>query len=166
MKKIIFLFATVALLLSSCEGPRGPMGPQGPPGTPGTSGEGMNWEIINLTVYSGDWEPFYQNGLFLYYRYIFDLPELDEFIYDKGQYNTYLRRPEGNSEVQTELEVTDYIEDADGYRWERTISSDYMFERADGRIKSSVAFYVKFSDFYDGPDSRPETMKFRVVLMW
>ena len=163
MKKIIFLFATVALLLSSCEGPRGQMGPQGPPGTPG---EGMNWEIINLTVRSGDWEPFYQDGLFLHYRYIFDLPELDEFIYDKGQYITYIRYPEGNDEVQQLLPSVSNHENEYGERWTRTVDCDYMYRRVGGTIKSTIAIYVKDNDFSESPEARPETLKFRVVLMW
>jgi len=161
MKKIIFLFAAVALLLSSCEGPRGPMGPQGP------QGEGMNWEIINLTVNQSSWESFHdQNGLFLHYRCILDLPELDEFIYDKGTYITYIRRPEGNNEVQQLLPVTYYNEDEDGYLWERTVDCDYMYERVNGRVKSSIAIYVKDNDFYEGSENRPGRMNFRVVLMW
>ena len=160
MKKIIFLFATIALLLSSCEGPRGPMGPQGPQGE-------MNWEIIDLTVNPSSWEPFYDsNKLFLHYRCILDLPELDEFIYDKGTYITYIRHSEGNNEVQELLPAISNHENEFGDLWTRTINCDYMYKRTGGTIKSSIAIYVKDNDFYEGSENRPGKMKFRVVLMW
>ena len=165
MKNLISLLAVI-LLLASCEGPMGPRGPQGPQGKPGEPGEGVSWDIIPLTVRPGDWVKIYDNNnLFLYYQCIIDLPEMDEFVYDKGLYITYIRLPEGNNEVQRILPYTFYNE-TDGQLWQRTIDCDYMYQFSGGKVKSTIALYVKDSDFYDGNANRPGRMDFRVVLMW
>ena len=158
--KYIFSLLAVVLFFASCEGPMGPRGPQG------SQGEGMNWEIIDLTATPSGWERVYdRNGLFLEYRCIFDLPEMSEFVYDKGAYLTYVRLPEGNSEIQQILPVT-IDNEYNGYFWQRTIECNYMYEFERGMVKSTIAIVVRDSDFNEGAENLPGRMNFRVVLMW
>ena len=170
MKKVFYLLIA-ALFFVACEGPMGPRGPQGPQGPqgqqgPGVNGEGVNWNIIDITVLTNHWEKIYDNhNQFLYYRSVINLPEMDEFVYDSGLYITYIRLKEGNNETQRVLPYTFYNE-TDGKLWGRTIDCDYMYEFSGGRVKSTIAIYVKDSDFYEGSDNRPGRMDFRTVLMW
>jgi hypothetical protein len=75
MKKLLPALLAVVCLMS-CEGPMGP---------PGTPAEQTQWNPVYYTVKTQDWhliggedEP---NS---YYQYVFDEPELTDFIYKEG----------------------------------------------------------------------------------
>jgi hypothetical protein len=80
MKKFLFTLP-VMLLMAACTGPMGPSGPRGAQGPPGNP----NVMAFNYFVNPNNW---IQNGTsgfenFGYYA-PFALPELDEFLFEKG----------------------------------------------------------------------------------
>jgi len=157
MKKyILSLFALLAII--SCEGPMGPRGPQGPPGPAGEDGYGINWSVVNLYIAPNMWKAFYDNnGLFLYWRCIADVPELTKFIYDEGLCIVYRKTMDGKVEVQEPLTKIVFNEEANGYLWQQAIVYDFS--------PGEVAFYVQSSDFGD-ENNRPPRMDFRIVMIW
>jgi hypothetical protein len=154
MKKKLF-FLTAILFLLSCEGPEGPMGPRGPKGDKGDPG--TKWEVISLTVYSHQWVPVVDsNNLFLHYKCILSLPELDKFIFDEGICIATIKLMDDNYEVHQPLPYVLYGDYVDGTLWEQTVEYDYSI--------GSIGFYVKTDDFNE--NARPETMTFKVTLLW
>lgn len=146
MKKLLFLLGIVWLSIG-CTGPQGPQGPQGP------AGEGALSATIEFTIYSQDWQVQRDgSGAFIGYWYEIPVPELDNYIYKNGLYNTYLI--DGN--VQIPLPLIVYNE-TDGTYWEKKISCDYAV--------GSVAVYYQENDFQN-ESYRPETMTFRIQLIW
>lgn len=54
----------LGIIFSACEGPVGPEGPQGPAGPQGERGPaGYEIEVVNLTMYSSNFEDFRGEGL-------------------------------------------------------------------------------------------------------
>lgn len=147
MKKLLFLLGIVWLSIG-CTGPQGPQGPQGP------AGEGALSATIEFTIESEHWlVQRDSNGAFIGYWYEIPVPELDNYIYKNGLYNTYLI--DGN--VQIPLPLIVYNE-TDGKYWEKKISCDYAV--------GSVAVYYQENDFAN-ENYRPEgTMTFRIHLIW
>lgn len=145
MKKLIILIA-VAFFAFGCEGPQGPPGPQGRPG------EGVSKSTVEFTLYSKDWKKWTtDNGAFLGWTFVADVPELTKPIFERGLCNVYLW--EGN--IQKQLPVTIYNE-IDGQPYEGLIWYDFAV--------GSVAFYYQENDFKN-ENVRPATMNFRIQLI-
>lgn len=159
MKRIArYSLIIIAAALTACIGPQGPQGPQGEQGEPGIS---TQWEVINLTVPTDDWELVSStDGTNPYYRAKFDVPELDDFIYDQGLTKCYIEFNRGtNNAYQQELPYVRHFEAYENDQqiiWTQTVDYDFGI--------GFVNVYVTFSDFF--VDERPETMDFRLVLMW
>ena len=122
------------------------------------------WEIVHIPVEKSDWQWIADRG---HFEAIFDLPELDEFIYENGAVLAYLFIGEqGVDEVQNALPyVRTYpAEDDQGnlVTFTETISYGVMF-KAGG--KSNIAFYIQASDLLEDPEA-PNMYNFRVVLIW
>lgn len=149
---VVLLFCFFALL--SCEGP---MGPQGLPGEGGSK-----WFVETYTVKSADWELVggEPDELGTYYMYEFDEPALTDFIFKKGNVMGYLVETlRDGSEVQTPLPCVIHKAEVNAgveHLWTETYTFDFM--------QRSVAFYVRYSDFYTG--NLPPTCKFRLVMTW
>lgn len=159
MKKLFYLMV-IALAAVACEGP---MGPQGPAGEDGADGTSTSWEIIDLNVPSDNWELQYgaEDGSNPYYTASFDIPEIDDFVYDSGLTMCYIEFNKG-TEYRTQ-QILPYVRHYEGYDesnaqfiWTQTVDYEY----AEGR----VTIFVTYSDFY--VDQKPEAMDFRLVLMW
>ncbi len=154
MKKVL-LFLSIILLSFSCTGPMGPEGPRGPQGVPGEDGN-VGKLILDYTINSNDWERITDsNGLFLYYQYVFDEFEIDDYIYNDGVIVAYLEVAENNYTLQKPLPYIINNEDSQGNIWFQTIEYDYGVE--------SICFYVKNSDFRE---DRPGNLNFRVAFVW
>jgi hypothetical protein len=83
MRKLLTLAVAIGLF-AACTGPQGPRGPQGPAGNPSVF-------AFNYFVGPNNWV---QNGVigtenFGFYA-PFDLPELDEFLFEKGAVLVYM----------------------------------------------------------------------------
>jgi len=149
MKKILlFIFAFAAL---SCTGPAG---------RDGLDGEGMNWFVKTYQINSNQWERVGGvNELNSYFRAEVLIPELTEFVYEKGNVFCYMFQIVDGTEVQTLLPYTVPLGDNDGsgeILWTETYACDFT--------PGSVMFYVNYSDFYT--KEQPPTCSFRVVLNW
>lgn len=127
--------------------------------------EFTQWEIVPYEVKNTDWQ---WNAQERRYEAIYDLPELNESIYESGAVLGYIfLGKQGEDEVQKILPYshTYYGTDDQGNITEtftETISYDVMYA-AGG--KSSVAFYIQASDVYKDPEA-PITYNFRIVLIW
>ena len=145
MKKAFLLFF-VAVLAASCDGP------MGPPGRDGRDGL-ANKRIIDIDVASRQWRVAYdENGNRFYYAQ-FDMPEITQAIYDNGGVFAY-HELNGYQQV---LPYTRHNKEY-GIEWTRTIDFEFT--------TGTITFYVTDSDFADTPNAWPETMFFRVVLIW
>ena len=139
------------MLLVSCEGPAGR------DGYDGRDGEGMEWEILNYTVYDTDWvlvgKP---EEIGSYFMYKFNESMLTKFIFEKGNVSGY-RWLDDNT--QTTLSQAEYM--SEKIKGEYYFFSDtYSFTFSPG----AITFYVDYSDFATG--TRPPTCDFRIVLNW
>jgi len=125
--------------------------------------EFTQWEIINITVNVNDWE---WNADFAQWEAIYNLPELDEFIYENGAQLGYVFiGQQGVNEVQKLLPYVDTYyagDDENGIPiyFTETISVDYQFGNP-----STVAFYIKDSQLAQD-DGAPQLYNFRIVLIW
>ena len=151
MKKKLFLLSAVIILLVSCEGPAGR------DGLDGLKGEGMEWEVLNYTIFESDWvlvgKP---NELGSYYMYKFNESKLTKYIFEFGNVLGY-RWLDDNT--QTTLSQSDFMGEV--LHGERVYFSDtYSFTFSPG----SITFYVDYSDF--GTQTLPPTCDFRIVLNW
>lgn len=115
--------------------------------TPDTS-----WKVITVRVLSSDWVASVDNnGQNLYYSCSVNLPELSAFIYQNGIVQTsYVK-----DGVQLPLPYVRHHENTDGNLWTTTVDNEYEVGR--------MYLYVTNSDFFN---ERPETMNFRIVLLW
>lgn len=114
--------------------------------------ENIAIKVINLQVNSRDWQEYTDNdGFNLYYSASFNMPEITKNVYDFGNVNTYITF----DQAQQILPYVRHYENEVGNMWTRTV--DYEYEPGKLRI------FVTNSDFYR---LQPETMTFRVVLMW
>ncbi len=121
------------------------------------------WKIIPFEIKAKDWK---WNDEFAQWEVFGELPELTEFIYEKGIALGYifLGTP-GKDEVQKMLPYVETIYDGDDDAgnpiiFTETISCDFQFGKP-----STVGFTIKASDLYDDPNA-PADYNFRVVLLW
>ena len=137
MKKTVFLFL-VAVVLISCED----SAPQ----------ELTTKQIFEFTVNKNNWVEYTDgDGLNRYYSCYFPLRQINSSIVTDGAIVAY-------AEVNSKQQALPYIrhyEDTKGFRWTRTVDYDYA--------NGGITFYVTNSDI---ATDLPETMYFRVVLMW
>ena len=143
MKKV-FLLLLIAVFAASCEGP------VGPPGRDGRNAEPTQWEIIPVTIYDTDWRESPMDES-LYYSASVITTSLTPFIRKEGTILVYRDFKNGYQQILPYVRHKEYGR----ILWTQTI--DYEF--TDGRIN----FYVTNSNFVPEP---PETMYFRVVLIW
>ena len=119
------------------------------------------WEIVNVDIRKTDWEWDNNDGRYLA---VVDLPELTQFVYEKGAQLGYVFMPMQNGkEVQKMLPyVHTYWEDDQGTEilYTETISCDFMYGSP-----STVAFYIQASDLFRNDDILSD-YNFRVVLIW
>jgi hypothetical protein len=160
MKKLLSIL-TLALALSSCIGPMGPQGPQGPKGEPG---EGINWKVYDFTIESHQWQlvgdPDQLNS---YYMYLFegnDAPKELRYVVDNlGEVSGCYVGKLNNEEIFYPLPYENYFGSSNGTNeslWCEMYKYDYT--------RSSIAFYVYYSDFYTA--TPPATCKFRMSFKW
>jgi hypothetical protein len=137
MKKL-FLILAVSLAIISCRD--------------SVSDELTNKQIISLKVNSSDWVENTDNaGLNRFYSYHFPINEINSNIYNNGAVVGYIEL-DGRQQA---LPYVRHFENSKGTMWTRTVDFDYL--------KGGVNVYVTNSDFVSDP---PETMNFRIVLMW
>jgi len=147
MKRLFLLFSAVVWFFTSCEG---------------TSQQDIAetyWFVKEYTVRSSDWQLVNgMNQIDSYYRYTFNIPELDRDIYNKGHVFCYMfQKNDFNEEVQTILPFSVPRGENTGNKenlWTETFAYDFM--------PGKITFYVNYSDFFT--DVRPPTTTFRVVL--
>ena len=137
MKKL-FLILAIALAIISCRD--------------SVSDELDTKQIISLKVNSADWVENIDNaGLNRFYSYHFPINEINSNIYNNGAVVGYIEL----DDRQQTLPYVRHFENSNGIMWTRTVDFDYL--------KGGVNVYVTNSDFVSDP---PETMNFRIVLMW
>ena len=155
MKKILFLFSAVIMLLASCEGPAGR------DGLDGRDGYATEWVIKTYTINSNQWQ--LVNGvdqLNSFYQAEVRIPELDVDIYEDGAVLCYMFQDVNGDEVQTMLPFTipRGVDNGNGTEdlWTETYACDFTV--------GSIMFYVNYSDFYT--NNRPPTTSFKVALIY
>jgi len=137
MKKL-FLILAVALAVISCRD--------------SVSDELNTKQIISLKVNSSDWVENTDNaGLNRFYSYHFSVNEINSNIYNNGAVVGYIEL-DGRQQA---LPYVRHFQSSNGSMWTRTVDFDYL--------KGGVNIYVTNSDFVSDP---PETMNFRIILMW
>ena len=137
MKKL-FLILAIALAVISCRD--------------SVSDELDTKQIISLKVNSSDWVENTDNaGLNRFYSYHFPINEINSNIYNNGAVVGYIEL-DGRQQA---LPYVRHFENSNGTMWTRTVDFDYL--------KGGVNIYVTNSDFVSDP---PETMYFRIVLIW
>ena len=157
MKKVLSIL-TLALFIVACEGPRGP---QGPPGEPG---EGINWKVMDFTIKSNQWELVGdKDELGSYYMYLFEgnnAPEELRYVVDNmGEVSGCLVGSLDGEEIFYPLPHENFFGSSDG-EYESLWSETYKFDYP----RSSIAFYVYYSDFYTA--TPPATCTFRMNFKW
>ena len=160
MKKIFSLLTLAVILFASCEGPAGRDGRDGVDGF-------VNFNIIDLEVNSNQWQ-FSNLDNNNFFTASFDMPEIDQYIYDNGLVQVYREYETGTSRaVQLLLPSTRHIEypyyDEEGNEWWGFYTETTDYEYGVGRLN---IFYTA-SDFdYEINYYTPDFMHFRVVIMW
>ena len=160
MKKVLAII-TLALLIVACEGPRGPQGPPGPQGEPG---EGINWKVYDFTIKSNQWELVGgEDQLNSYYMYLFegnDAPEELQYVVDyMGDVSGCLVGKLDGEDIFYPLPYENYYGNANG-EYESLWCEMYKYDYT----RSSIAFYVYYSDFYTA--TPPATCTFRMSFKW
>ena len=136
MKRLL-LILSVAMLLSSCDT---------------TVYDETNIKVINLQVNGDDWvENTDSEGLNRYYSASFTMPEITNTVYDWGSVNAYITF----DNAQQVLPYVRHYENNEGVMLTRTVDYEYM--------PTKLNIYSTNSDFFQ---TMPETMTFRVVLIW
>ncbi|NLX66849.1 MAG: hypothetical protein GXZ19_08820 [Bacteroidales bacterium] len=126
-----------------------------------------NWEIVNITVKggkNGDWR---WNDNENRYEAIYELPEMDEFIYEDGAILGYVFIGEQNqNEVQKLLPFVQTYDEG-GEIFTETISFDVQLKKG-GIVKPSVAFYIQTSDLFGSKEFEEflPNHNFRLVIVW
>lgn len=125
--------------------------------------EFTEWKIVNITVNSNDWQWIPEAA---HWEAVYDLPELDDFIYEYGAQIGYVFiGQQGVNEVQKMLPYSESYyagDDEDGkpVYFTETIDVDYQLGNP-----STVAFYIKDSQLAQDDDA-PQLYNFRIVLIW
>lgn len=109
---------------------------------------GTNINTINLTVNTNDWV---WNNTGRYYSATFNMPEINNWTYNNAVISVY----KVHEYTTQPLPVVTYKEDQNGYKWSNT--TDYEYE------PGYITIYSTNSDFYN---SRPESMNFKVAIIW
>lgn len=126
--------------------------------------EFTKWEIVNITVEMGHWS---WNDEVKRYEAVYQLPELNEDIYEIGAVLGYVFIGTQNvDEVQKLLPYVQSYDDVDP-SYTETISFDIQLKK-DGELKPSVAFFIQASDLFGGTEfegSLPP-YNFRLVMIW
>ncbi len=120
------------------------------------------WEVIGIHVKKEDWKWSDETEQ---YEVVFDLPELTEFIYEKGAALGYVFiGTQGVDEVQKPLPfVFTYKEKddkGDTFTYTETVSCDFQLGNP-----STVAFFIQASDRYRADENLAD-YNFRVVLIY
>ncbi|MBQ0034212.1 MAG: hypothetical protein KBS77_02855 [Bacteroidales bacterium] len=158
MRKFLGLIAVVGLLIgfTSCEGP------QGEPGRDGL----VNSKVIDIQINQDQWNYSNQDNNNYFYGVI-SVPELTEHIYDNGLIKLYREYNSGTSnKSQVELPFvrhSEYLADAATNTWGfYTETVDYEF------AVGAVTIFYTASDFDYELDTQfqPESMHFRLIMMW
>jgi len=144
MKKSLLGLMVLMFALVACEGPKG---------------DGMNWEVVTITVGVNDWETI-DDADGSYFRCIKQLRGLSNedynYIYQWGNTSAYqVIRPRQSNEVQTPLPFTLHLTDQ-VVDWTETVYFDYL--------PGDITFYVQYSDF--ATNINPGERVFRVVMNW
>lgn len=109
-------------------------------------------QVFSFKVEAADWVEHIDNqGLNRYYSCNFNINGPDEYFISGGAAMAYV----DYASYQQALPYTRHFENAAGNLWTTTIDYDYS--------ATDVNFYVTNSDFAAAP---PETMYFRLVLIW
>ena len=115
-------------------------------------GDGTQIKTVNLIVNQSDWVEHTDNdGKNRYYSCSFSMPEITSTVYEFGSVQTYVT-------FETSQQAMPYVrhyEYVNGIQWTRTVDYDYAV--------GNMAIYVTNSNFMK---DLPETMTFRVVMMW
>ena len=112
----------------------------------------LDLQTINLKVNQSEWEELTDaDGLNRYYFATFTMPEITNQVLEYGNVNAYIVLD--NS--QQILPYVRHFQDSEGFLWTRTVDYEYL----NGRFN----IFVTNSDFIE---EIPETMSFRVVLLW
>ena len=90
------------------------------------------------------------NNLNRYYSAHFTTPEITSFVYNNGTINGYVVL----DGAQQSLPYVRHYQDTNAF-WTTTVDFDY--------VVGGINIYVTNSDF---AAIRPETMNFRIVMMW
>ncbi|RNC63529.1 hypothetical protein [Proteiniphilum sp. X52] len=126
--------------------------------------EFTKWKIVNITVGNGHWS---WDDIAKRYEAVYELLDLEEFIYENGAVLGYVFIGEKNiNEVQKLLPYVQSYDDADP-PYTETISFDVQYKKDDVE-KPSVAFYIQSSDLF-GSEELAEFLpayNFRLVLIW
>ena len=140
------LLSVAIMMFTSCLGPKG------------DPGEGMEWFVREYTILQNRWELI--NGrdqLNSFFRAEILIPELDNFVYNKGNVFVYMFQTVDDVEVQTLLPFTIPVGkmiNGQEHLWTETHSYDFSV--------GSIMVYVNYSDFYTS--NIPPAATFRVVL--
>lgn len=135
MKRLLYLFI-ISLMVVSCVD---------------VNEDNTNIKIINLSVKSTDWVRYPNQGNFEYYSVAFNMPEINNWVYNNGVINAYRTHVSYAQQLPTVIHKKNNLNQL----WTETV--DYQYEP--GR----VIIYVTSSDF---TDERPENMTFKVSLVW
>lgn len=162
MKKF-FLFISLALLISSC---RGPMGPMGPAGHNGKDGKDAEFQVIELTIRSDQWEFSQWEDNNLYFAQ-FEMPEISADVYKYGNVQVYQKvKPNQGSEFKTPLPNVSHIEYEDpvgsGTYYSYTRTTDYSY------WPGWIEIHITYSDFIYNPEDlgEPGDRDFTVVITY
>jgi hypothetical protein len=149
--KTVLATALLAFAFSACEGP---MGPQGPPGE---SAGGVNWNVTNYTVRTGDWA--WDNDLScFFYAFNSDVPITDFIVTDGiivcSVYDEYSKTYKPLPFIAEKYDTGEQM---------------YYHEVIDFEYETGyIAFNVKASDLFDNvlPTWKPSTYTFKVTMIW
>ncbi len=146
MKKNLLVLLAVVFGLTACEGPEGP------------AGEGMNWDVDYLTVYSNEWVEEW-DGDTPYYVCVKNYPKLDNYIYEYGHVFAYYfirygQPDESQTLLPRYLEFLEFNPEGN-HAWTESITYDFR--------RGQIVFYYQYSDF---AEIQPPTEHFRIVMNW
>lgn len=126
--------------------------------------EFTNWEIVNITVEEGQW---HWDDQAKRYEAVYQLPELNEDIYEIGAVLGYVFIGEQNqNEVQ---KLLPYVQSYDEVEppYTETFSFDIQLKK-DGKLQPTVAFFIQASDLFGGTEFEKSlpVYNFRLVMIW
>ncbi len=149
IKTFIVLFMAL-VAMNSCTGP------MGPPGEPGDDASGVAWDVIFLEAPNGDWQRNVdQDGNFLSYSISFDVPEIDDFVFDEALVVCYALEGDKQRDLPMTRPYLAEAEDGSLVPYFEEIDYDYGI--------GEVTIYSTISDYYDM--GAPEGLNFRLVII-